>query len=199
MPPQRAIYTDLRLFIVEPSKEIPVPEGVTRLGGRAECYYQGLVTLAHLGHFEAREALRIFRKKVREVLPLPPARAHEEIEGTIVAPIDLHPEKRWKLDLFGMLALQLLLWLWYARTHPYPQADILTKSATKLPDYDRNSVRNWLEYGRWLLHNVRPAPGNARRVRKLIPPSCRGSRAAENTYFLRCLRDRFRSFAPIPR
>ena len=146
---------------------------------------------------EAREALKVFKDKAREVCVLPPARAHIEIEKAEILPIAIYPEKRCKLDRFGMLALQIVLWMWYARRVPNHD-ELLTTTCKHLKDFDSDSVASWWNVGKGLLNLVQSPPRRNRRIRELIPISCRTSLATENTYFLSKVRTRFYSFAPMP-
>lgn len=231
MPRERATLKNLRLLVVKRKKGL-VPKYVTLLGGPAERYYHALRTLAVRREFEAQEALRIFKKAARDVSQMPiPKRnlsdaaladhelnfRHARIEREGAALIDIRPHKRWMLDPLGMVALQILLWIWYARKHPDPLEPV-TFTAKKLRDFstesyqievtplgrakaykfDTKSYEEWWKVGRSHYNRARRFPGLEWRLSADIPRCCRASPANRHTYILRVLRDRFGSFAPAP-
>ena len=235
MPRNRATLKNLRLLVVKCKKRGSVPNYVKILGGSAEWYYRALRTLAARREFEAQEALRIFKKAAKDVSQMPIPKKdlsdaaladhelnirHTRMEREGAALIDIRTHKRWKVDTFGMLALQILLWMWYARKHP-DRCEPVTSTAQRLPAFDTRtykirtqfayknyaksrevdttSYKEWWRTGIGHYNRARwRSPELERRLRAHIPRCCRASDATRHTYVLRVLRDRFESFAPEP-
>jgi len=214
MPRATLVYWPL--LLVKPEAKLPVPDYVSKLGGPASRYYRALETLAALDAYEAQVALQRFKSKARAIsrMPVPPLlnpnltlAVHKRnfwlgmIEGSDVCPIHLDPGKRWKLDVFGMLALQLVLWIWCSRIDPDPdRVRGLTLAHSHLPVFEQNdSAHTWWRYAKGFLHDSSRRWCDEEGVRALIPVSCQASSATRNTYFLRKVRERFLSFAPPQR
>lgn len=208
--PQASI-SNLPLLLVEPNDDVPVPNYVKKLGGQAERYFRALETLAALDAYEAQVALRAFKSKAQDVsrMPVPPLlnpnltlAVHRRnfwlnrIERSRVSRIYLDSGKRWKLDLFGMLALQLILWLWHFRNCPDPGKGLPFKRCNLPVFREGNSANRWWKYGVALLHDTRRKWCDEERVKALIPRSCQATSVTRNTYFLRKMRERFKNFAP---
>ena len=200
----------MRLLLVAPDETVAVPDYVTRRGKRPVLYYCALTTLDALGSYEAKLALRTFDHKARQIdmmLPkdIPKALAHPD-----VSPIDLRPAAKWELDLFGMAALQALLWLWVARSQPEQRywfsghattlPDFEEASAKARPDEDRDHVlpKHWWVIGKAVLWDVRRQLAEEECLQCLIPASRRNLKANRHKFVLQKIRLRFGAFLPLP-
>ncbi|MBZ5585630.1 MAG: hypothetical protein LAQ30_26205 [Acidobacteriia bacterium] len=115
-----------------------IPSSIQRFGVKTVQYATALACLSDAGCREAKIGWRLLvgeieknqAKSVRDVLKV--------IErDEITPPIRLDPGARWKMDAFGLLALELLLWVWQARRNP----SLYGSSACSVPKpFDGESV-----------------------------------------------------------
>jgi hypothetical protein len=119
----------------------------------------------------------------------------------ITPPIRLDPGARWKLDGFGVLALEMLLWCWQARRDPNPGTEgaygIYGFLMKKLPPFHADFLDVW-----WYFTHTTVNDFYYRRlqqipeIKRLVTPlSYDGNAHLARSYIVRKIRERFKSFA----
>jgi hypothetical protein len=198
----------LRLYFPNLRKRKTAPDFlpiIQRLGTKAEQYAEALVRLSEAGCQDADYATRTLSKKAIEYQKDFPKKLHEAIDLEEVAPVDLFPSARWKLDRAGLVALQILLRLWQFRHVSEKEDggaehrelyDLYKSIAHQLEPFHEDSARRWWDIAQMLFTDCYRHPERVRELASVKAPSCKGSPPKHRNYILRKLRERFLSFAP---
>lgn len=208
LAPQRKDPKDMRLLLVAPDETVAVPDYVTRRGERPALYYCALTTLDALGSYEAKLALHTFDLKAGQIDVMLPKDIPKAIANPDVSPIDLRLGAKWELDIFGMLALQALLWIWVARSQPenrywfsghataLPDFEKASAKARPVEDRDHKTPKSWWVIGKAVLWDVHRQLAEDECLQGLIPASRRNSKANRHKFVVQTIRLRFGAFAP---
>jgi len=186
-------------FIEVPLRKSPrIRRSVRCLGAKAVQYATALESLATAGNLEAGIALRLLNDEARRIHRAGLRPKFDAKHWNHVAPVNLDPIKRWQMDEAGVLALELLLWLWQAHLNPsaYP---VVGGSAAESKPFTVNSVRRWWHLARIYFLHFYPKPEQVPELIRLVTaPSVKGSAAKERQDILGKIRDHFTRFAPYP-
>lgn len=171
---------------------------IRRLGIKSVQYFEALHCLSNEGCESAAYAISRLTKEVINHRTDSLKILRKLIEENEAAPVDLVPTARWKVDRIGLVALQILLWLWHLRCTSQ-EDDGWSIYARDLEPFDSDSARKWWYFGRlaftYFYHHPEGLPWFYSCVK---PSSCRGSRIKSRNYIIRKLRERFLSFSHPP-
>ena len=179
-----------------PREKVVVPDYLSRLGTRPSQYFDVLTALAKHGSLEAAVALRVLDREAKAQRLQFRDDAFAAIDKDHIAPFDLGPSARWKLDAYGVVALQAVLWMWQARLHPRLYGSIADYNAAHGKFSDETPTGRWWRICKWLLKTRLPSRGDVPELTRLIPTSCRGSAAARRKFVMRRIHQRIVGFAP---
>jgi hypothetical protein len=199
MPQKRTTLRPMTLCLpvdYPPREKVVVPDYLSRLGTRPSQYFEVLTALSKHGSREATVALRVLDREAKAARLHFRDEAFAAIDKDHIAPVDLGKSARWKLDAFGVVALQAVLWLWQARLHPRLYRSIANFAATQGKFSDETPRGRWWLMCKWLLKTRLPNRGDVPELARLIPTSCRGSAAARRKFVLRRIHQRIVGFAP---
>lgn len=171
---------------------------IRRLGGKAVEYATALESLSAAGNPEAGVALRLLDHEARRIHKLRLTPKFDAKHWNHIAPVNLDPIKRWRMDEAGILALQLLLWLWQAHLNPSAYG-VVGKGAAESEPFSVHSTRRWWYLARSWFDYFYPKPLQVPELARLVTaPSVKGSVRKERQDILGRIRDHFKSFAFFP-
>lgn len=179
---------------LEPSHRLS--SSLLRLGAKVRDYANALENLSQAGSREAKIAKRLLSLEAQRLQAIPIRRARRILEnGEFTPKINLDPGSRWRLDGFGLVTLQLLLWLWQARREPvrYRQYGAL---ASNLEPFHKSTMEQWWRAVRIVLTEHYPKHQYVPKLKRLVTPeSYQGDSRKRQSYILRKIRERLASFA----
>lgn len=160
-------------------------------------YATALVCLSDVGCREAKIAWRLLKSEIEKNQASPVKTVLKGIEREeITPPLRLDPGARWKMDAFGLLALELLLWVWQARLNPSMYGGYGDCARLSLRPFNDESAKEWWGFIRWIMTTFYPRPQQVAELRRLVTAlSYKGDTYKEYAYIVRKLRERLESFA----
>jgi hypothetical protein len=177
---------------------------IRRLGANAEAYALALVHLSDAGCQAAAHAMSALSKAAMKHEKDFAGNLRKAIDREKVAPVDLFPSARWKLDRAGLVALQILLCLWQFRYIPdrddgranWEPNKVYRMMAHSLEPFHDDSKHRWWKVAQIVFLDHFPHPARLKEFASVCAPSCKGSPVKHRNYILRKLRERFLGFAP---
>jgi len=142
--------------------------------------------------------------KLAKSLDVRAALTQIKISGAV--PVDLHPMAQWKMDSFGFVALELLLWVWRERTQPQrwrvrclPNWRGCARWQMLESLFDRQSENHWWFLARHAFRETYPYPERLSEFKSLITAQAiRRSERLIHSYIVNRIHQRFRAFsAPL--
>lgn len=177
------------------------------MGTYALRYAEALARLSAEGSQDAEYALRLLMNKARENQNCLSKDLWRAIDCESVVPLELSRSARWKMDGFGLVALQILLCLWKSRRNFNHDSiyslgddhDSYGIHAYYIGPFHSDSAAAWWELAlntfTDFYRHPEQLPGLASCVKG---PSANRSPSARRNYIIRKVRERFVNFAPPP-
>ena len=195
-----ATIPQFRFCFIEalPRTSLRIHPSIRRLGAKAVQYAGALASLSAAGNTEAKVALLLLEDEAQRIQKARLRPKHDSEHWHRIAPVNLDPITRWKMDSIGLLALQLLLWLW--RAHLDPDAyGVIGRRAAELEPFDLDSSKRWWNFARKLFLHFYPVPERVPELLRLVTArSVKGSPGKERQDIIGKVRDHFTSFGPFP-
>jgi hypothetical protein len=177
----------IHLISEDDAARINVPKEVRRLGSAATSLFATLAALADLGSHEAAGALQSMRSVLAKAGKGSAADVLARLEASGWLPVNLHRGARWKLDAFGVVALQLLVVLQAIKESPRKYGD----RYDSIPELDRRSAKDCWGCARWILQEYWQAALSDARLRNCVAPSYRAKADSHQHDITRKVRARF--------
>jgi hypothetical protein len=180
-----------------------VPSAISRLGRNPQEYAIALMKLAQQGCEAAALALRQLKTQAGRAEAEDVRAALKLIAQSGAVPVDLNPMAQWKTDSFGLIALQLVLWVWRERNQPHRwRARCLPiwrgwgRWEMLEPQFDRESEKHWYFLARHDFRDTYPHPERLPEFKALVTATkSLKSERLTHSYIVNRIHQRFRSFS----
>ena len=193
----------VRRSLVQHVSREPVPPAIHRLGRKPQEYAKALINLVQYDCDTAELALVQLERQAVYAKNLDVRAAIRQIAFSEAVAVDLHPMAQWKTDSFGLIALELILWVWRERTQTrrwrtrcFPSWFGCHRWEKLQSHFDRQSEKSWWFLARHELLDTYSNPERLPEFKKLVTAaaSLRADKLT-HSYIVNRIHQRFRAFA----